>query len=235
MSMRVPFGGWCRLFVRLRRLYQQFSTTGLLLAMLALVLAPPAVADEQFESYDVQLAIYATGNLFVTETIAANAEGAAIKHGIYRSLDLRSGETLQVLTVRRDGEPEPYAVLPSGTIQQIRIGDADVLVPHGLHRYEISYVVRDAVASDTLTWEVTGRWTLPIRSARAEVVLPTGTTVLGAGGSSLCAARIGEPPPPDETGRFVFTSGPLEPGQSFDLTLHLGAAASPETKLDRQP
>lgn len=75
----------------------------------------------------------------VTETITVNAESIQIRRGIFRDVftELRNDDgsrlrsSLNVVSVTRDGRPEPYDTegISKGTC--IRIGDADVFLSRG--------------------------------------------------------------------------------------------------------
>src|SRR5690606_25521415 len=86
---------------------------------------------------------------------------------------------LDVQSVTRDGNSEPYAIERSSGVLRIRIGNANVFLPHGVHTYRIAYEttrqIRYFEDHDELYWNVTGNgWDFPILRASAEVRLPSG-------------------------------------------------------------
>jgi hypothetical protein len=154
---------------------------------LFLAIAVPAQAEERITSFVSDVTVNADASLLVRETIVVAAEGRKIKRGILRDFPTtytdRTGQRVRVgfavESVSRDGRAEPYVLedLSNGT--RIRIGEKNVLLEPGLHRYEISYRTTRQIGFftdfDELYWNVTGNgWTLPILEARAIIQLPTG-------------------------------------------------------------
>ena len=159
----------------------------LLLALLTL----PALAEEAITSFATDVTLRADGSVEVTETIAVNAEGDAIRRGIFRDIPtllvnadnsrLRSG--LDVLEVKRDGRSEPYTVesLDAG-FRRIRIGDPDVFLSRGPHTYTIRYSMtrmgRSFADHDELFWNAIGNyWDFPILASVTRVTLPPGAVI----------------------------------------------------------
>lgn len=162
--------------------------------LLALALLPalalPAVAAEAITSFASATTLAVDGSVEVTETIAVRAEGNLIRHGIFRNLFtvLRNDDgskyysDLKVISVERDGRPEPYSVSSIANGRQIRIGDADSYVTDGPHtyvlRYRLSRMARFFADHDELYWNVTGNfWDFPILRATATVTLPAGAKI----------------------------------------------------------
>ncbi len=159
-----------------------------------LLLAVPAWAREEIRAFDSKVTMAANGTVDVTETITVNAEGDQIRHGIYRDIPTqlinddksRLRSTLEVVSVTRDGRPEPYSLEGLGSgFKRIRIGDADVYLDSGPHIYVIRYTMsrmgRFFADHDELDWNATGNyWVFPILSATATVTLPDGAQISGA-------------------------------------------------------
>ncbi|HYD74130.1 MAG TPA: DUF2207 domain-containing protein, partial [Candidatus Binatia bacterium] len=123
-----------------------------LFALLVLTFATPALAVEQINMFDVVIEIERDGDIVVTETIDVTSEGNQIRRGIFRDLPRyyeTRGERLAfdygVLGVTRDGQEEPYDTETDGNAYRIRIGDEDVFLENGAHRYEIRYRVANQV------------------------------------------------------------------------------------------
>lgn len=171
-------------------------------------LAQTAIAAEEIRSFHALIEVGEDGTLTVSETIAVNVEGRQISRGIFRDIPLRfedaSGRMreagLDVLSVTRNGNPAPYDVERNAGLLRIRIGDANVFLPHGAHSYQITYEttrqIRYFEDHDELYWNVTGNgWDFPIRKASAEIRLPSGaratdiTYFTGPYGSTERAAR----------------------------------------------
>jgi len=164
----------------------------LIAAILALLLfATPAFAREEIRSFDSAVVLATNGTVDVTETIAVNAEGDQIRHGIYRDIPIelvnpdksRLRSDLHVIGVTRDGQPEDYTIESLGSgFKRIRIGSADVELDSGVHTYVIHYTMsrmgRFFADHDELFWNATGNyWAFPIMAATATVTLPQGATI----------------------------------------------------------
>src|SRR5690606_12159673 len=112
--------------------------------------AAPAFAEEAITAFSTDVTLRTDGSVDVTETIAVNAEGQAIRRGIFRDIptllvnpdNSRLRSDLDVVEVKRDGRAEPYTLegLDAG-FKRIRIGDPDVLLSRGPHTYTIRYTM----------------------------------------------------------------------------------------------
>ncbi len=165
-------------------------------ALVAVLLLAPTLAraEEAITAFDVAIAVEKSGDIRVAEKIAIRSEGYEIQRGIYRDLPRwyeKNGGKLpyryDVISVTRNGGKEPYAVEREAGAYRIRIGDADVLIEDGAHRYEIVYAVRNQVryfdGYDEIYWNATGNyWTLPIARASATISLPGGAGALQRAG-----------------------------------------------------
>ena len=167
----------------------------LFVALLALLIAPVALASEQITSFDVAIDVQTDGDIVVAETIRVTAEGNEIRRGIFRDLPRfyldangnRLAYEYRVLAVERDGAREPYDTETEDNAFRIRIGDEDVLIPHGAHTYLIRYEIKNQVRYfadyDELYWNATGNyWNFPILHARATVTLPDGAAITQTAG-----------------------------------------------------
>ena len=161
----------------------------LLALLFGLVAGLPARAEEYFDSYHADIAVAKNGVLTVTETIRVHAEGNQIRRGIYRdfpliALDAEGRERqvdFEVLSVARDGRPEPYRIERERRGARIYFGSSDVLLDPGFHEYRLTYEtgrqIRFFDSHDELFWNVTGtQWAFPIRRASATVTLPDGVS-----------------------------------------------------------
>ena len=221
-----------------------------LIAVLALflALAVPALAREEIRAFAADVELLTDGSVNVLETIDVNAEGNQIRRGIYRDIPVtmigESGNkiriTLDVDAVTRGGQPEMFRVERMGDFQRIWIGDPDVFLQRGEHRYTIAYTM-DRMArptadgtGDELYWNATGNyWDFPILTSVARVRLPEGaviedmaayTGVAGATGRDVSMARE-----TDNTAIFR-TQRQLDPGEgmSFAVSFQKGVVAYPE-------
>jgi uncharacterized membrane protein YgcG len=155
------------------------------LAVALLFLAAAAGGEERVTDFGADIAIAADGAMTVTETIVVQVEGREIRRGILRDFPTAYRDRLgnkvrvsfDVLGVRRNGAAENYATEALDNGARVRVGRADVLLPHGSHTYAITYRTTRQLGffdtHDELYWNVTGNgWTFAIDRAQAQVRLP---------------------------------------------------------------
>jgi uncharacterized membrane protein YgcG len=156
-----------------------------LLAALALAFPQAARADERILGYASDIQVLEDGSLDVTETIRVRVEWIAIQHGIFRDFPTRRGGRFwapervgfALISVERDGMPEPSSTTSITGGIRIKIGNADSFVPQGEHVYRIHYTTTRQIGYfkdfDELNWNVTGNfWNFPIDVAEARIRLP---------------------------------------------------------------
>jgi len=152
---------------------------------LLLAAASPAAAVERIIQFISDVNVQRDGELIVTETIRVEAEGNAIRRGIFRDFPTtyRRPDGSRVVVgfhldgVTRDGSSENAVVEPLSNGVRIRIGSADRLVSRGQHTYVIRYRTTRQIGFfgdyDELYWNVTGTgWQFPIDMAEARINLP---------------------------------------------------------------
>jgi uncharacterized membrane protein YgcG len=157
----------------------------LLLALCAALLVSRLPAAEVILDYRSHIEVAEDAGMLVTETIRVRAEGARIHHGIFRDFPnlypakwgLRSGTGFRVVSVRRDGQDEPWHTEPRVNGVRVYVGDAATNVSVGEHVYELTYATDRQLGffadHDELYWNVTGNgWDFPIEHVSAEVRLP---------------------------------------------------------------
>ena len=221
-----------------------------LLAVLSAVLflsltAGGAAAEEVIRDYHADVAVAADATLTVTETITVKSEGREIQRGIFRDFPLYAlnaeGQKIKVdfdlVSVERDGAPEPFHTegISGGT--RIYAGTADVFLDPGEYTYTITYrtarQIRYFEDHDELYWNVTGNgWLFPIEDASATVTLPDGVTptatdyYTGVAGSRDKNATV------SQEGDVVSfeTTGRLEAGEGLTIVVGVpkGAIAPPQ-------
>lgn len=216
--------------------------------------AAQAPEREEIVAYDVTVQLADGGVMTVTESIEVRALGDRIRRGIFRDLPTAFPRLaglgtvvapLEVVRVERDGAAEPYRIETvagpgkrSGV--RVRVGDADVLLDPGIHRYTLVYRterwMRFGDTRDTLTWNVTGNgWDFDIGRASARIVVPgappadavdteawtgpEGSTARDAGVAYDAAAGVAT----------FTTDGALAPGEGLTVrvTLPSGTVAPP--------
>jgi uncharacterized membrane protein YgcG len=184
-----------------------------------------AAAVERILSFVNDVVVERNGDLAVTESIRVQVEGIEIRRGILRDFPTtytRSDGTrvvvgFDVVSVDRDGAPEPYTTERLANGVRVRIGQADQMLARRAHDYVIRYRATRQIgffaAHDELYWNATGTgWTFPIDAAEVRITLPEpvpfGLTAFytGSQGARGQDARIVAQQP----GRVVFrTTRPL--------------------------
>ncbi len=201
--------------------------------------APAAVlaqGGERIVQFRSDIVVAPSGAVTVTETIDVIVAGNQIKRGIIRDFPTtykgRYGETVtvgfEVLDVRRDGKAETFKTERRSNGVRVRIGNKDVFIPHGPHRYTIVYRTNRQIGFfedfDELYWNVTGSdWTFVIERALATLTLPGGAEVLN------WAAYTGRPGErggdfetayePSGPAMALATTRRLEPGEGFTIAV----------------
>jgi len=156
-----------------------------LAAVALLAGAAGAAADERVLEFHSDIRIAADGSLTVTESIAVQAEGRAIRRGIFRDFPTdyrdRSGARVrvpfEVLDVFQDGRPAQWITQQRANGVRIRIGNPNVRLSRGRHEYQIRYRTARQLGfladHDELYWNVNGNgWAFPFESLTASVTLP---------------------------------------------------------------
>ncbi|HET7710029.1 MAG TPA: DUF2207 domain-containing protein [Sphingomicrobium sp.] len=201
----------------------------------AALLATPAMAEERITRFTSDIDIRADGSLDVAETIDVVAENDRIKRGIFRDFPTRyhgrNGAQLKVgfdlVSVTRNGSPEPARVEPINRGVRVRIGDPDRLIDPAEHRYVIRFRTTRQLGRfadyDELYWNVTGNgWVFPIAAAEVNIRLPEpapfGKYALYTGreGSTASFAELIDRKP----GEIAFrTTRPLGPNEGFTVAV----------------
>ena len=112
-----------------------------------------AAADERILRFVSDVVIDKDGELTVNETIRLRAEGREIRLGILRDFPTiyrRDDGAMvnvgfDVISVMRDGSPEPYGLERKANGWSIRIGDPDKQLTQTQHEYVIRYKTRRQV------------------------------------------------------------------------------------------
>jgi uncharacterized membrane protein YgcG len=161
--------------------------SGLVAALILLLAASLAAANERITSYHSEVEVAKDGDLTVTETNSIVAEGFKVKRGIFRDFPLTmldgEGRTIRVgfdlLSVTRDGQPEAYKTESIDGGIRIYAGSSDTIVPEGEHTYVLTYkadrMIRYFPDHDEVYWNVTGTgWQFAIEQASARITMPSG-------------------------------------------------------------
>ncbi len=144
-------------------------------------------AKEIIQTYHSDIRVLENSDMLVKESIVVQSEQNKIKRGIYRDFPLnykdhmgnRYNVGFEIIDVRRNGNPENYHTKESSKGIRIYIGNKNITIPKGSHKYEIAYKTNRQLGYfdeyDELYWNVTGNeWDFPIIQASARVTLPEG-------------------------------------------------------------
>ncbi|GHA30321.1 hypothetical protein GCM10007989_27570 [Devosia pacifica] len=170
----------------------------LLFAIVAFVcLQQPLQAQqrEQIQQFHSDITLRPDASVEVVETIEVIALGRQIRRGIFRDVPLSMVDddgnlmrsAIDVLSVTRDGEPENFRLERMQDVMRLWIGDPDVRIGTGAHRYVIRYTMdrmgRFFADYDEIYWNATGTyWDFFIENAEATVHLPDGAEILDTAG-----------------------------------------------------
>ena len=144
-----------------------------------------AIADERILDYQSDIRIHENGVLTVTETIRVQAEGNNIRRGIYRDFPTRYKDRLgnrfrvdfDVISVRRNGQPEPWHTEKRSNGIRVYFGSASHYLDPGEYEYELVFLTNRQIGffkeHDELWWNVTGNgWMFPIDHVTATISFP---------------------------------------------------------------
>ncbi|WP_194777485.1 DUF2207 domain-containing protein [Pararhodonellum marinum] len=190
---------------------------------------------EEILRYHSEVLVMEDGTLDVTETIQVRSLNQAISRGIFRRFPVRYRDRFnnlikvdfEVQGVTKDGEPEPYEVIPEGDFRTIRIGQSSVILSPGVYAYEISFRTRKQIGFfedyDELYWNAIGaEWQFPILEASARITVPPDAHVLqhaayaGGANSSGCDCEIEVE---DNRILSVKVNGGLSPNQGLTMAV----------------
>jgi uncharacterized membrane protein YgcG len=144
-----------------------------------------AIADERILDYQSDIRMHENGTLTVTETIRVRAEGNNIRRGIYRDFPTSYKDRLgnrfrvdfSVISVRRNGRPEPWHTEKRSNGIRVYFGSASHYLDHGEHEYELIFLTNRQIGffkeHDELWWNVTGNgWMFPMDHVTATLSFP---------------------------------------------------------------
>lgn len=156
---------------------------------LLLLTAPAQGMSEYLDRFNAQIAVHPDASLTVREEIDYVNVSLTNKHGIVRDFPTRyedeSGKSvrvaLEILSVERDGQKEPFKTTPFDVGTRIFVGDPHKLVGPGAYRYVITYDTNRQILlhdkADELYWNVNGNWwVLPIKNVSATITFSAGVS-----------------------------------------------------------
>ncbi len=205
-----------------------------------------AFSHEYIKNYDIDIRIESDGNLLITEKITAQVEGNIIRRGLMRDFPTRYedrfGNTyvvgFEVLSVKRNGEAEPWHTKRRMNGVEIYTGHEDVFLSHALHTFEITYRTSHQIGffenHDELYFNaIGGGWAFSIANYTLNVHLPKTAEMIehavysGAFGSTTCSCSVES----TDSTLFVSSNGSLNPGEqlTFVVSWNKGVIAEPTT------
>ncbi|MCF6243761.1 MAG: DUF2207 domain-containing protein [Sulfurovum sp.] len=165
-----------------------------LLSLFLFCLSTLFIYAEKIASYDINVSVKQSGELFIFETIQYDFEGET-KHGIYRDIPFTikinnriKDIGLSDFDVKINNRYVPWTKSTmksahAGKIVRLKIGDASTYVT-GKKIYNITYRVKMGVfpssnneKNDAIRWNIIGTgWDVPIENIKANFFLPTTLT-----------------------------------------------------------
>jgi uncharacterized membrane protein YgcG len=154
----------------------------------SLAFTSSANAQERIIRFDSVIEVFEDNSLVVTETIKIRSEGDIFKRGIVRTFPLTRRLPNQkrltrvgfdILSVEKDGRPEPYHTESGFHSIDIYVGQSDVFLLFGReYTYTLKYRTTKQIGFfedfDELYWNVNGNgWALDFDEITATVILPS--------------------------------------------------------------
>ncbi len=203
-----------------------------------------AAPSERIRALESDYQIRRDGSVAFEQRFVLGVAGAAIRRGpVLNYLTAFRGpggltldSEVEILEVRRDGEPEPFRLERRDGFLSLFVGSADRALEHREHRY----YVRGRMEADwrrgegefAATIDVLGPLpALPIDAAEVEIRLPEGVPVqnftAAATGAVVDSERRGPPCEALATGNVlqVRTTAPLDENPSFFINLSWPSAS----------
>lgn len=136
---------------------------------------------ERIESFTSRVSLLPQGDIEVMETIVLVNHGERVSWGIERLLPrwVETGQgreqalAYEILEVLVDGAPAPYGLVDTAKGLAVTVGDPALTLPPGRYVFTLSYrcgpIIEFHAFSQSLTWNATGTWPLPIERATVRV------------------------------------------------------------------
>ncbi len=196
------------------------------------------VQAEIISTFDASYTVNSNGEVTVQETIVYDFQGEE-RHGIFRTIKNTHPQPASVLykkryididvqSVTRDGQDEPFELTNDFGSTEIKIGNANETIS-GVATYVLSYVLYGALSYGSsgveFYYNVTGNdWAVPISLASASVNSNNFGTKYACyqgayGNTTSCTNTI------KNDSRITFTANALEPGEGLTIATELDAAA----------
>lgn len=141
------------------------------------------------------------GRMEVVETFDMQFTPNIEKHGPIRAIPTKYqdvGHQLRIVSVKKNGQNEPYTTSSQNDNKVLKIGDADIIVTGQTHTYEIRYEVKNVINFledrdfDEWYWDINGdQWTHPFERVSGEVHLPGDWDYQGLPSASCYTGRLG--------------------------------------------
>lgn len=187
----------------MKRLLTAFGFVYLTLLVSAVPVA--AQADTTvIKNFHAEYAIYNDvhgGRMEVVETFAIQFTPNTEKHGPIRAIPTKYQNVdhrLRIISVKKDGQDEPYSTSSQNDNRVLKIGHADVFVTGQTHTYELRYEVRNIINFledkdfDEWYWDINGdQWSHPFENVSGEVRMPEDWDFQGLPSASCYTGRFG--------------------------------------------
>jgi uncharacterized membrane protein YgcG len=225
-----------------RKLIRLFA--GLIFCLFYVAAPLFAGENERITDFRSYISVHPDASITVTEEIKVYASGRNIRHGIYRVFPTRyrdrEGNIFRVpfktLSVKKNGNPEPYLVKNAPNGKRIRIGHKDVLLKPGFYTYTITYFTGRRIGFfkgyDELYWNATGNdWDFSIERAEAVVRIPEGGSILQKAAYTGYQGQRGKDfviDSEDNTSIRFSTTRPLKPREGLTIALAWPKGLVPE-------
>lgn len=157
------------------------------LSVALLICTGAACGRERILSFDSRIALHRDGTALIQETIRVASAGEQMRSGIHRDIPtaywdrflLARDMGVRLVSVRRDGRPEPHDVETSRGSLRVYLGGRYPNLSAGRYTYTLTYSIRDPLRSsltrDALAMDITGHaWSYSIDAASALIILPPG-------------------------------------------------------------
>ena len=205
-------------------------------------------AEETIASFKSDITVKADATLDVTEAITVISDGTTIRHGIFRDFPTRytdkNGVQMRVdftvASVTRNSNPETYVIESITNGKRVKIGDKDIWLESGIHKYVIKYHTDRQLGFfqdfDELYWNVTGNgWRYSIQNASVAIHLPSGAKISNSSiytGPSGSTGKDGQITNKSGSLFEASTTRVLGPGEGFTVAVawQKGIVASPSAR-----
>lgn len=156
----------------------------LALFIFCLIFSSLANASEYIEHFNSDITVNPNGSLTIIETLTVHHEGIQIRRGLTRGLSTAKGEHYDILSVTRNGNPEPWFTKKGNGQLTLNTGNNTYLPSPAVSTFVITYNMYDSLRKikeenlNELYLNITGKWDFPINKLDVIVHFPEGTSLI---------------------------------------------------------